>query len=116
MNRILSALSALAFLAHAPAQAHHTGGHGTPVTATVYHHSLNGGPNYCDETPYQHWGVSAASSWIPCGARVRVTHRGRSLVVRIKDRCLSCDLDLSAGAASRLGVPLDGIATVRISY
>lgn len=85
------------------------------VISTVYHHSLSGNPNYCDGSPYRHWAVSAASSWLPCGARVRVTHRGRSLVVPIKDRCPSCDLDLSAGAAAYLGVPLDGIARVRIT-
>lgn len=116
MNRILSALSALALLAHAPAQAHHTGGHGRLVTATVYAASFHGGPNYCDGTPYQHWGISAAHPWLPCGTQVTVTHRGRSLVVPIRDRCECNAIDLSAGAAHRLGVPLDGIATVRISY
>lgn len=85
------------------------------VTATVYHSSLHGGPDYCTGRPYQHWGISAASSWIPCGARVRVTHQGRSLLVPIRDKCPSCDLDLSAGAAHRLGVPLDGVARVRVS-
>lgn len=94
-----------------PAGAHHN-----HYIATVYHPSFHGGPNYCDGSTYRHWGVSAASSWIPCGARVRVNHKGRVLTVRIADRCASCDIDLSAGAAYRLGVPLDGIATVRISY
>lgn len=87
-----------------------------PYTATVYAPSFHGGPNYCDGSIYQHWGISAASSWLPCGARVRVTHRGRSLTVRIKDRCESCDIDLSAGAAYRLGIPLDGIGAVSIRY
>jgi len=86
------------------------------VTATVYHPDFHGGPNYCDGTTYQHWGVSAASSWIPCGTKVRVNHKGRVLSVYVKDRCASCDIDLSAGAAYKLGVPLDGIARVRISY
>lgn len=86
------------------------------VTATVYAEYFNGGPNYCDGSTYHHWGVSAASSWIPCGTKVRVNHKGRVLSVYIKDRCASCDIDLSAGAAYKLGVPLDGIGTVRISY
>jgi rare lipoprotein A (peptidoglycan hydrolase) len=86
------------------------------VTATVYHPDFHGGPNYCDGTTYQHWGISAASSWLPCHSKVRVEHKGRVLTVYIKDRCASCDLDLSAGAAYRLGVPLDGIAQVRIYY
>jgi len=36
--------------------------------------------------------------------------------VTITDRCDCNSIDLSAGAAYRLGVPLDGTARVRISY
>jgi rare lipoprotein A (peptidoglycan hydrolase) len=43
-----------------------------------------------------------------------VTHKGRSLVVPITDRCDCTSIDLSYEAARRLGVPTDGIATVRI--
>lgn len=93
--------------------------HGHPagrrVTASVYHEWYAGRITYCGET-YRHWGVSAAHPWLPCGTQVRVTRGGRSLIVRINDRCDCNTLDLSAGAAYRLGVPLDGIATVRISY
>jgi rare lipoprotein A (peptidoglycan hydrolase) len=38
------------------------------------------------------------------------------LVVRITDRCDCNSIDLSAGAAYRLGVPIDGIAKVGISH
>ena len=34
----------------------------------------------------------------------------------ITDRCECSSIDLSAGAAWRLGIPLDGIATVSIRY
>jgi rare lipoprotein A len=88
--------------------------HARYVTATVYHPDYNGGPNYCGGT-YRHWGISAAHAWLPCGTRVRVTHGGRSLVVPITDRC-ECSIDLSAGAAHRLGVPIDGIGSVRVDY
>lgn len=111
MKRLSLLLAALA-LKPLPLHAHHTGGY----TATVYAPEFHGGPNYCDGSTYHHWGVSAASSWIPCGTKVRVNHRGRVLTVRIKDRCASCDIDLSAGAAYRLGVPLDGIGSVSLSY
>lgn len=86
-----------------------------PVTATVYHEWYNGRVAYCGGT-YRHWGISAAHPWLPCNTRVRISYRGRSLVVPIRDRCDCNSLDLSAGAAYRLGVPLDGIATVHISY
>ncbi len=86
-----------------------------PVTATVYDPWYDGRTAYCGST-YRHWGVSAAHPWLPCGTRVRVTHKGRALVVPITDRCECNSIDLSAGAAHRLGVPLDGVATVNISY
>lgn len=85
-----------------------------PITATVYDSWYSGRTTYCGGT-YEHWGISAAHPWLPCGTRVRVSHRGRSVTVPITDRC-DCDLDLSAGAAYRLGVPIDGIGTVRYSY
>ena len=89
--------------------------HSRPVTATVYDGWFHGRPDYCGGT-YRHWEVSAAHPWLPCNTRVRVTHGNRSLVVRIRDRCNCNSIDLSAGAAHRLGVPLDGIATVNIFY
>ena len=112
MTRIFALLYTLTALAHMPAQAHHTG---RPVTATVYHSWYSGRTTYCGQT-YQHWGISAAHPWLPCGTPVRVSHRGRSIVVPIRDRCDCNSIDLSAGAAVQLGVPLNGIATVRISY
>ena len=92
----------------APVQARH-------VTATVYDGWYHGRTTYCGQT-YEHWGVSAAHPFLPCGTRVRVTHRGRSITVPVTDRCDCASIDLSAGAAYRLGVPLDGIATVHITH
>ena len=83
-----------------------------PVVASVYDVWYDGRVTYCGQT-YEHWGISAAHPFLPCGARVRVSHQGRSVTLRITDRC-DCSIDLSAGAAYRLGVPLDGIATVQI--
>ena len=90
--------------------------HSRPVTATVYSDWYAGRPVYCTGRPYRHWGISAAHPWIRCGTLVTVTHKGRSLVVPITDRCDCNSIDLSAGAAYRLRVPLDGIAEVGISY
>ena len=104
MRRFLLMLAMLA----APAQAR-------TVTASVYSDWYAGRPVYCTGRPYRHWGISAAHPYIRCGTLVTVTHQGRSLVVPITDRC-DCQLDLSAGAAHRLGVPIDGIGTVRYHY
>lgn len=89
--------------------------HARTVTATVYDGWYHGRVAYCGGT-YRHWNVSAAHPFLPCGTRVRVSYRGRSLSVPITDRCDCSSIDLSAGAAYRLGVPLDGIARVQISY
>lgn len=87
-----------------------------PVTATVYDSWYNGRTTYCGNT-YEHWGAfTAAHPWLPCGTRVNVSNRGRSLTVHIRDRCDCNSIDLSASAAYYLGVPLDGIATVHITY
>jgi len=91
-----------------------TASYARTVTATVYDSWYNNKTDYCGGI-YHHWKISAAHPWLPCGTRVRVTHGSRSLVVPIRDRC-DCDLDLSAGAAYRLGVPLDGTAQVQINH
>jgi rare lipoprotein A len=104
----MRALIAAVILLMSPAQARQ-------VTATVYDGWYHGRTTYCGGT-YQHWDVSAAHPWLPCGTRVTVQHRGRLLTVPVTDRCDCGSLDLSAGAAYRLGVPLDGTATVSIRY
>jgi len=87
-----------------------------PVLATVYDGWFHGRPVYCGGTAYNHNGISAAHPWLPCGTKVRVSYKGRSLLVPITDRCECNSIDLSAGAARRLGVPVDGVATVQITY
>lgn len=86
---------------------------GRYVTATVYHQWFHGRPDACGTT-YSDHKVSAAHPWLPCGTRVRVVHKGKSLVVPITDRCACGSIDLSYKAAKILGVPTDGIARVRI--
>ena len=101
-------LALLALFAAAPA-------HARQVTATVYDSWYAGRPAYCGGT-YEHWGISAAHPWLPCGTRVRVSHRGRVLTVPVTDRCDCNSIDLSAGAAWRLLVPLDGTASGTITH
>lgn len=107
MRHLLTRCTVLLALLCAPAQAR-------TVTSTVYDPWYHGRQTYCGQT-FQFWGVSAAHPWLACGTRVRVSHGSRTLVVPVTDRC-ECSLDLSAGAAWRLGVPLDGTARVRISH
>jgi rare lipoprotein A len=87
--------------------------HSRQVTATVYHQWYHGRPDACGGT-YSDYRVSAAHPWLPCGTRVRLTHKGKTLVVPVQDRCDCSSIDLSYEAARRLGVPTDGIATVTL--
>ncbi len=62
--------------------------------------------------------MTAASPSLPFGTRVRVSRAdGRSVTVRINDRC-GCPggriVDLSEGAARRLGMLKEGVVTVRM--
>lgn len=57
------------------------------------------------------YGLTAASPYLPLGSYVRVTHRGRSVVVRINDRGPYAGgriLDLSYGAFTALANPSRG--------
>ena len=101
-------LAMVAALLAAPAKAR-------PVAATVYHPAFHGGVTYCGQI-YSHWGISAAHPWLPCNTRVQVRYQGRSLTVPITDRCDCNSIDLSAGAAYRLGIPLNDTRTVHITH
>ena len=63
-------------------------------------------------------GLTAAHRSLPFGARLRVSFRGRSVVVRIVDRgpakWTGRSLDLSRGAASAIGLTRVGVARVSI--
>ena len=65
------------------------------------------------------YGMSAAHKTLPLGVYVRVTHQqnGRSIVVRVNDRGPFVGtriIDLSYGAASKLGMVESGTAPVNI--
>jgi len=66
--------------------------------------------------------MTAAHRTLPFGTLVRVTYQGRSVVVRINDRGpfvqkgghFTRDIDLSQGAARRIGLPGVGQVTVEV--
>jgi rare lipoprotein A len=72
----------------------------------------------CGE-PFDQYALTAAHRTLPLGTEVRVTnlHNGRSVRVRIKDRGPMIPgrlIDLSRGAATRLGFVHGGLAPVRV--
>jgi rare lipoprotein A len=65
------------------------------------------------------WALTAAHRTFPLGTHVRVTNlrNGRSVEVRVNDRGPILDdriIDLSRGAAARLGAEKEGVVPVRI--
>jgi rare lipoprotein A len=67
---------------------------------------------------FNQWGLTAAHRTLPLGTRLLVSHRGRSVVVRINDRGPAAwtgrSLDLSRGAASRIGLISAGTGAVHV--
>ena len=66
------------------------------------------------------WALTAAHRTLPLGTHVRVTNlrNGRSVEVRVNDRGPLLDdriIDLSRGAAARLGAEKEGVVPVRIA-
>ena len=86
--------------------------------ASYYGNELAGRPTASGE-PFDPEGLTAAHRTLPLGSRVRVTNvrNGKSVVVRINDRgpfTGSRVIDVSRGAASRLGMLGAGTALVRL--
>ena len=88
-----------------------TPSHATTGIASWYEmgHTTANGERYRPD------GLTAAHRTLPFGTRVRVTHKGRSVVVRINDRgpfIKGRMIDLSRGAARSLGIR--GVARVHM--
>jgi rare lipoprotein A len=67
---------------------------------------------------FNQWGLTAAHRTLPIGTRLLVSHGGRSVVVRVNDRGPAAwtgrSLDLSRGAASRIGLISSGTGAVQV--
>ena len=89
------------------------------TTASWYGPGFNGRRTANGEV-FRQGGMTAASKTLPLGSLVRVTNvtNGRSVTVRINDRgpCVrGRNLDLSRGAAQRIGLTRQGVGRVKIS-
>jgi peptidoglycan hydrolase-like protein with peptidoglycan-binding domain len=65
---------------------------------------------------FNRWGMTAAHRWLPFGTLVRVTYRGRSVIVKINDRgpfSSHHTIDLAQGAKLALHMP--DTTTVRLT-
>lgn len=83
------------------------------VSGSYYHSKFEGRTMACGGR-FDNGGLTAASNHHPCGSKVRVSYRDRSVVVRITDRCGRCGIDLTRAAAGALGMLTVGRAPVRV--
>ena len=82
------------------------------VWGTYYASRFDGRTMACGGVYREHQ-VTVASSRLPCGSRVRVNFRGRSVVAPVTDRC-DCGIDLSRAAARKIGLLDVGAAWVEV--
>lgn len=101
---------AAALLVAIPAQACASSG-----VASWYGPGFNGRRTANGER-FNQWAMTAAHRTLPFGTLVRVTHKGRSVTVRINDRgpfVRGRTIDLSKGAAKRIGC--HGVCRVHVA-
>ena len=82
-----------------------------PAAASYYGPGLYGGALACGGT-LQPGTLGVAHKWLPCGTRVRLRYRGRSITVPVIDRgpyVGGRDFDLTEATKERLGFPSTGI-------
>lgn len=67
---------------------------------------------------FNQWGLTAAHRTLPIGTRLLISHNGHSVVVRVNDRGPAAwtgrSLDVSRGAAARLGLIARGTGQVHV--
>ena len=105
----------------AAAQPHEQSGPGWVGETGVasYYGRSHQGRRTAEGTRFDKDAMTAAHPWLPFGTKVKVTlqETGRSVVVVINDRLLSQRrvIDLSAGAARKLGMLGMGVGRVSLS-
>ncbi|HEY9828542.1 MAG TPA: septal ring lytic transglycosylase RlpA family protein [Stenomitos sp.] len=104
----LFAIAVSAYLPFAPVAAQ-------AQTATYYSDAYQGSPTASGER-FNTWDYTAAHPSYRFGTMVRVTNlnNGRSVTVRINDRC-NCGIDLSKAAAGQIGLLSSGVAPVSVT-
>jgi rare lipoprotein A len=91
-------------------------------TAVASFYGYESGPRTASGERFDPNAMTAAHRTLPFGTLVRVTYQGRSVVVRINDRGpfvrkggqFTRDIDLSEGAARRIGLPGVGPVTMEV--
>lgn len=86
---------------------------GQVVVASYY--GTESGKRTANGEPFNGTSITAAHKTLPFGTKIRVTYRGKSVVVRINDRgpyVRGRTIDLSKAAAAKIGMVPAGVAKV----
>ena len=73
-----------------------------PMSATYYSDAYIGSPTASGEL-YDPYDFTAAHPYVPLGSKMLVNYNGKSVIVRVNDRC-TCGIDLSLAAAQAIGL------------
>src|ERR1700694_4143977 len=87
------------------------------VAEIASYYGTESGPHTASGERFDPNAMTAAHRTLPFGTLVRVTYGGRSVIVRINDRgpfVRGRDIDLSQGAARRIGLPGVGQVTIDV--
>jgi rare lipoprotein A len=87
------------------------------TTGVASFYGYESGPHTASGERFDPNAMTAAHRTLPFGTLVRVTYQGRAVVVRINDRgpfVRGRDIDLSEGAARRIGLPGVGPVTIEV--
>lgn len=90
------------------------------VKASWYGPGFHGNITDCGQV-YNQYGLTAASNTLPCGTKVKLLYKktGKSVVVKITDtggfKKYHRDIDISLGAANKIGMTTDGVAQLQAS-
>lgn len=104
----LSTIAACLFLFVVPANA-------SNMVASWYGPGFDGRKTASGER-FNQYGLTAAHKTLPFGTKLRVTYKGRSVIVRVNDRgpfVKGRHLDLSKGAARAIGC--HGVCNVKVA-
>lgn len=115
VNSTVATLATAAFLLFIWAMAPNRAVAAECVIASWY--GTESGSRTANGEPFDGSGMTAAHKTLPFGTKLRVSYRGKSVVVRINDRgpyIRGRSLDLSRAAAKRLGLIPAGVGKVCI--
>ncbi|UCH80873.1 MAG: septal ring lytic transglycosylase RlpA family protein [Nitrospiraceae bacterium] len=117
---VILCITVLSSCASAPHVDHSPGERGTYVVASWYGKKFNGRPTASGKR-FDMYAMTCAHKTFKFGTKLRVTNpdNNKSVIVTVNDRgpfIRGRDLDLSYGAAKKIGIVKKGVAKVKIEH